>query len=159
MASDPRQRDLARIHIAAKALRLDRDTYVALVRRVSAACGRAVDSSADLDDAGRHALLREFAGLGFKADEQQSRKRVWAGKPKNTADVPMLRKVEAILADAKRPWAYAHAMAKRMHQVDKVEWLNPQQLHTLVAALQVDSARRARRNACGEPGLTEPGKD
>jgi len=142
--SDQRLRELARIHVAAKALSLDRDTYVALVRRVSAEQGATVDSSADLDDAGRQALLREFARLGYKYDEQAARKRIYAGRPKNVRDVPMLRKVEALLADAKRPWAYAHAMSKRMHHVELVEWLNPHQLHALVSALQVDARRRAK---------------
>lgn len=139
---DSRMRDLARIHIAAKTLQLDRDTYVALIRRISADQGAAVDSSADLDDAGRAALLQEFARLGYNAGEQDSRKRIYAGRPKNVRDVPMLRKVEALLADAKRPWAYAHAMAKRMHHCDRVEFLDPHQLHALVSALQVDARRR-----------------
>jgi len=148
MSIDPRTRDLARIHVAAKALRLDRATYVALVKRVSAECGKPCESSADLDAAGRAALIRELVRLGYKSDDQQRRKRIYAGRPKDIQAKPMLRKVEAILADNKRPWAYAHAMAKRMHKVDKVEWLNPQQLHTLVAALQVDAKRRYESAKC-----------
>ena len=89
----------------------------------------------------RTKVLIEFARLGFKATEAEGRKRVFTGKPKNVDQVPMLGKVEALLADSKRPWSYAHAMARRMFKVARVEWLKPDQLHRLVAALQINSNR------------------
>ena len=76
--------------------------------------------------------------------DREARKRAWAGRPKNVKDVPMLRKVEALLADAKRPWSYAHSMAKKMFHVNRLEWLNDHDLHKLVAALQADANRRSR---------------
>ena len=69
------------------------------------------------------------------------------GKPKNVDQVPMLGKVEALLADAKRPWAYAHNTARQMFKVARVEWLDSDQLHKLVAALQIDSQRQRRRSS------------
>lgn len=137
-ARDPRNVQLGRIHQAKKALALDEGTYRALLQRVG---GQA--SSADMTTEQRNAVLAEFVRLGFKADRQQTRKRRWPGEPNNCDDVPMLRKVRALLADSKRPWSYAHAMAKRMFHVEKVEWLHADQQHKLVAALQADANRRA----------------
>jgi len=57
----------------------------------------------------------------------------------------MLGKVEALLADAQRPWDYAHSMARHMFGVDRLEFLRGGQLHRLVAALQIDANRRAER--------------
>lgn len=136
--ADLRRKQLARIHAAKKALALDDDAYRAVLRRVTG-----VASSADMSTAQRNQVIAEFTRLGFKAAGQQSRRRVFAGKPKRTTEVPLLRKAEALLADAGREWAYAHGMAKRMFQVTRVEWLNPDQLHRLVAALQIDAKRRA----------------
>lgn len=133
-----RNRQLGRIHQAKKALALDDDTYRALLERVT---GKR--SSADMTAAERNQVLAEFARLGFKTDEQQGRTRVFAAKPK--VMTPLLGKCEALLADSKRPWAYAHAMARRMFNVTRVEWLKPDQLHRLVAALQVDANRAAEQ--------------
>ncbi len=94
----------------------------------------------------RNAVLAEMARLGFKRSDASARKRVFAGRPKNVKDVPMLRKVEALLADGKKPWSYAHAIASTMFHVEKVEWLRHDQLHKLVSALQID-ANRSKRSA------------
>lgn len=149
-AADARRRaQLARIHIGAKQLCLDRETYVALIRRVSGELGREVDSSANLDADGRRAVIREMVRLGFRADERAAAKRVWAGRPRDCDQVPMLRKVEALLADAGREWAYAHGLARKMFGSARLEWLRPDQLHRLVAALQIDATRRRARDEAG----------
>lgn len=138
-AKDERRQQLARIHQAKKQLAMDDDTYRSLLLRVGGH-----SSSADMTTTQRNAVLREFARLGFKADDQAKRKRQFPGRPKNVNDVPMLRKVEALLAEAKRPWSYAHGAAKKMFHVNRVEWLNPDQLHKLIAALQVDANRKEK---------------
>ena len=132
-----RNRQLGRIHAGKKALGLDDDTYRCLLERVT---GKR--SSADMTHLERQAVITELVRLGFKVEDAAARKRVFAGKPKNVAEVPMLRKVEALLADNHRPWSYAHSMAKRMFHVNRVEWLHDDQLHKLVAALQTDANRR-----------------
>lgn len=141
-ARDDRRLQLGRIHQAKKQLDLDDDTYRALLERVTGQ-----RSSADMTTAQRNAVLREFARLGFKAADSAARKRAFPGRPKNTRSVPMLRKVEALLADSKRPWSYAHAMAKRMFHVNRIEWLHDHQLHKLVAALQADANRKEKARA------------
>lgn len=135
---DARRQQLARIHMAKKQLQLDDETYRALLSRVT---GKA--SSADMDARERNQVLAEFARLGFKAEAAASRANAAKGRPENVDAVPMLRKVAALLAQDRRPWSYAHSMAKRMHQVARVEWLNDHQLHALVSALQIDANRRA----------------
>lgn len=136
---DDRRIQLGRIHQAKKALGLDDATYRALLQRVA---GKA--SSGEMTHAERNAVLAEFARLGFKRADAGDRKRVFAGRPKNTREVPMLRKVEALLADGKKPWSYAHEMARRMFHVNRVEWLNDHDLHKLVSALQIDANRHKR---------------
>lgn len=137
---DNRRQQLARIHVAKKQLQLDDDVYRALLSRVT---GK--DSSANMDARERNLVLAEFARLGFKAEAATGRVNAAKGRPENVADVPMLRKVAALLTQARRPWSYAHGMAKKMHQVARVEWLNDHQLHALVSALQIDANRRAAK--------------
>lgn len=134
---DPRRQQLARIHMAKKQMGLDEDTYRSLLKRVGG-----MDSSAKMTVAQRNAVIAEFVRLGFKEADKAARKVAFPGAPRNLADVPMLRKVEAILADAKRPWSYAHEMSKKMFHVNRCEWLQPNQLHSLVSALQIDANRR-----------------
>lgn len=140
-AADPRRQQLARIHAGKKALGLDEETYRALLERVT---GKR--SSADMTTEQRNDVLREFARLGLRNDAQTEKKRRWPGQPDAALmkSRPMLRKVSALLADSKRPWSYAHGLAKRMHEVDKVEWLNDHQLGKLVSAMQIDANRRRK---------------
>lgn len=139
MTSDARTKQLQRIHIAKKQLGLDEDTYRSLLQRVG---GKA--SSADMTVAQRNAVIAEFVRLGFKDAKRKERRRFFPGAPKNIDQVPMLGKVEALLADSKRPWSYAHAMSKQMFHVNRVEWLRDDQLHSLVGALQIDANRRGK---------------
>lgn len=136
---DPRRLQLARIHAGKKQLQLDDHTYRALLERVTG-----LRSSADMTTAQRNDVLREFARLGMRHEAQAESKRRWPGQPDAALmkSRPMLRKVGALLANSKRPWSYAHGLAKKMHEVEKVEWLNDHQLHALVSAMQIDANRR-----------------
>lgn len=62
----------------------------------------------------------------------------------------LLSKVEALLADAGRPWSYAESMAKRMFSRERVDWLTTEELTKLLQALAVDAKRRAKRENHGE---------
>lgn len=143
-AADPRRQRLGRIHQGKKALGLGEAEYRALLVRASDGVDGldGVASSALMTEAQHIAVLREMARLGFKAEAAAARaRRRWPGEPKDCASRPLLRKVRALLADGKKPWSYAHAMAKHMFGVDKAEWLHDGDLHKLVAALQVDARR------------------
>ncbi|WP_368565523.1 gp16 family protein [Pseudoxanthomonas sp. UTMC 1351] len=137
--SDLRQQQIVRIHVAKKQLGLDEETYRSLLLRTG---GEA--SSAKMTMAQRNAVIAEFVRLGFKDVDRQERRKRYPGRPASTDQVPMLGKVEALLTGAKRPWSYAHAMADHMFKVARVQWLNHDQLHRLVAALQTDASRKGR---------------
>ena len=133
-----RQRDLAKIHIAKKQLGLDEDTYRTMLQQVAG-----VGSAADLDAGMRLRVLDHLHKAGFKS---KLRKR-YPGRPKNMDDIDkgrLLRKIEALLAEANRPWNYAHGMAKRMFSIERVQWCEAFQLHKIVAALMYDARRHGR---------------
>ncbi|MEQ9868579.1 regulatory protein GemA [Pectobacterium odoriferum] len=55
-----------------------------------------------------------------------------------------LSKIEALLADASRPWQYAETMAQNMFGVRYINWLDIQQLTKLMQALIIDAKRRKK---------------
>ena len=136
---DQRRQQLGRIHKAKKQLHLDDDTYRSLLKRIT---GKS--SSADMTSAERNAVIAEFTRLGFKEADRAARRKAFPGRPATVDERPMLRKVEALLASGRRPWSYAHALAKHMFNVARVEWLKDDQLHKVVAALQVDAQRKTK---------------
>lgn len=142
-----RNRELAQIHIAKKQLGLDDDTYRDMLWTV----GR-VHSSGDLGFTGRKQVLEHMKARGFKTGKPtRDAKRVPGVRPANMDSPdrgPSLRKIEALLADAGRAWAYADGMAKKMFHVEKVSWCAVDQLHSLIAALMYDQKRRAAKVKC-----------
>jgi phage gp16-like protein len=128
---------LSKIHIAKKDLGLDDETYRALLGRVSG-----VRSAKDLSPRQIGAVLAELERLGWSSTT--------ATKPGRKAPSPavdrekLVGKIEAFLAEAKRPWEYADGMASRMFKVERVEWLDPAQLQKMVAALTYDARRHGR---------------
>ncbi len=130
MSSDLRRRQLAKIHCQKRDLGLDDDAYRLMLRAVAN-----VDSASELDGDGRGRLIEHMAKLlGGDAP--------YPGKPKNMEQRRELEKIEAFLAEAKLPWGYAHAIARRMYQVDRVDWCTSEQLRSVIAALY----KRAKRH-------------
>ncbi|MEX2524474.1 MAG: regulatory protein GemA [Gammaproteobacteria bacterium] len=104
-----------------------------------------VRSAADLDAQGRQDVLRHLRACGFRG--KPARPRHHPGAPHNIdSDVrgPMLKKIEAYLAEAKRPWSYVDGMAQHMFHVDRVAMCGPQQLRKIIAALDYDARRHGR---------------
>lgn len=144
-AGAQRNRELAGIHVLArKQLRLDEDTYRALLQRVAG-----VASAADLDRAGRHRVLDELRRLTGQGQQQMRNAVAMPDAPQNVRDelVAMVGKVGAILAETGKSWNYAHGTAKRMFKVARVEWLRADQLHKLVAALGYAQKRQRNKGA------------
>ncbi|WP_181297005.1 gp16 family protein [Pseudomonas sp. Q2-TVG4-2] len=128
---------LAKIHIAKSQLGLDDDTYRALLARVAG-----VRSAKELSPRQIGAVLAEFERLGFKP---KPAKKAGRSVPKPAQDrASLVGKIEAFLAEANRPWAYADAMALRMFKVERVEWLDSGQLQRLVAAFVYDAKRHGK---------------
>jgi len=140
LARDHRNRELAQIHIAKKQLALSDEDYRAMLW----AKGR-VHSAKDLDFAGRKAVIDHLVASGFKVEKNKGKAK---GGPHNIDSErrgPQLRKIEALLTDAGRPWAYVNGMASRMFHVERVDLCHEGQLQSLIAALSIDQKRRADR--------------
>ena len=73
--------------------------------------------------------------------------------------MPRMRKIEALLADAGRSWAYADGVAKKLFatttRVERIEFCDGEHLTKVIAALVVDAKRRARKAA----PVTNPSDD
>jgi len=136
---DLRVAQIRTIKVAVRQLGLDEETYRALLMRVT---GKS--SCAQMSDGERGKVLDALKAQGFVLE--RNGKSVIHHRPKDTRREPRAdNKVEALLADAKRPWDYAHAMARHMFGVDRLEFLRSGQLHKLIAALQIDANRRMKR--------------
>lgn len=87
-------------------------------------------------------MLAEFERLGFKPQpaKKQGRARPNPAGSRKT----VMRKVEALLTEARRPWSYADSMALHMFKVARVEWLDDSQLQRLMQALIIDAGRHGR---------------
>ncbi|MGH8037042.1 MAG: phage protein GemA/Gp16 family protein [Stenotrophomonas sp.] len=145
-AGGARNRVLAAIHAGAKKLGLPEDVYRDLVQRVSAEHGEAVRSAAKCSPQQLSAIANELRRLGGMPAKRDNAAEQWAGRPKGDLS-PQLAKVEALLTDAHRPWAYVHSMATRMFKVTRIEWCNKDQLQKVIAALQYDANRHSSKAA------------
>ncbi|WP_368610254.1 phage protein GemA/Gp16 family protein [Paraburkholderia sp. BR14312] len=114
---------------------MDEGSYRAMLRSVGA-----VDSSKDLDPAGAAKVLQHLERCGFKPKGGSRRPRVALPR------AAQLRKIEAMLADAGRPWEYLAGMVKRICKVDAIEFCDSDMLGKLIAALQLDANRRGKRS-------------
>ena len=131
---------LAKIHVGKKALGMDDDTYRAFLQ---AQVGKR--SAADCTIIELQAVLHAMKRRGFVP---QSSKPVGKnpGAPKTARSrQAVLDKITAQLTTRGLHWNYAHGMAKRMFNKERVQWLNDEQLYKLMQALQVDQNRRKRR--------------
>jgi len=134
---------LAKIHIAKKDLGLDDDTYRAIIARHG--CGKT--SSRDLTITQLDSVLREFTGKGWQPKQPKAGKRP---KPAQSR-IAMMAKIEALLAEKARrdghaiSWNYAHAIAKRVAKVERLEFCTDDGLRKVVAALSYSAAREIAR--------------
>lgn len=131
-----RKKLIATIKIAQKQLNLDDSTYRAVLIRTTNK-----RSCTEMTQGQLRAVLKEMKRLGFESVSKHKR------PPIRPAASNMLAKVEALLADNNLPWSYAHAVAKRMFHVDRVQWLSNQNLHKLIAALQIHADRKGNAHA------------
>lgn len=136
MSFEPlRTRDLRRIHTGRRALCLDDDAYRDLLERLTGQ-----RSAAGLNAAQRRKVIDEFYRRGFRP---KNHRQPAAAQGKTR----LLGKIEALLADAQRPWAYVDGMARKMFRLDAISFCDDDQLRRIVAALVYDQKRRQRRAA------------
>ena len=132
---------IAKIKIAQKELGMAEEAYRAMLLRITGKNSCAVMNIGELER-----VADEMRRFGFKPSTSTSTAREKYGKPhlRRTTAAAMMDKVEALLADGGYHWNYAHAMARRMFGCEKVEYLDNDQLHKLVAALQIAANRKKK---------------
>jgi len=129
-----------KIQIARRQLGMDDDTYRAMLMRT---VGATTSKGLTPRQIGR--VLAELERLGFQPTSPRK-----APTGRQTAEpaperAALIDKIERQLAEAERTIAYADGMARRMFQVERVEWCDPDQLRRLVAALAYDAKRHGRQ--------------
>lgn len=137
-AETRRRQLLAKVHVAQKQLALKEEEYRAILwerfRKESA--GGLVNPELVV-------LVEHLKALGWRDAPVKG-----AGRRPNTANAgdkgALTRKIIAYLAEAGRPTGYADGIAKRMYQVEKLEWCSVEQLRGIVAALEKDARRHGR---------------
>jgi len=129
------RREIAKIHVLKARLGLDDDAYRAMLLEIGGAA-----SSKDLSADGRAKVLDHLARLAGKNAHHP-------GRPRNLDQNAQLQKIEAYLAEARRPWGYAHAMAKRICKRERLEFCTAEDLGKLIAALEYDARRKGRKTA------------
>lgn len=136
LARDHRNGDLARIHIAKQQLCMSDEDYRAMLWTH----GR-VQSSKDLDHAGRRRVLDYLQSIGFKPAPAKAAKR--PARPTPAPDkLKLVRRIRAqLISLGRKPDAYADGIAKQMFGVNFYEWCTHDQLHAITAALGVQQRK------------------
>ena len=133
-----RKKLIAKVKIAQQQLGMDDDTYRDLLE---GAVGKR--SAAKLNEKELTTVIEVMKSKGFQ-DQSNGHE---ADKPDVTeAKQALVSKIEALLADGNKPWRYAEAMAERMFNRKRIQWLNTDQLHRLVAALQINANREKEKS-------------
>jgi phage gp16-like protein len=144
MTTTDRNRQLARIHCLKRDLSLDENSYEDILWTLAR-----VRSAKDLDATGRTRVITHLVSLARRTGT-----RSYPGKPRNARNWDrdrVVSKIEALLTEAGRPWAYAKGMAKRMFGKEALEFCDNEELDKLMVALIYDQKRRdAREKAAGE---------
>lgn len=143
-----RNKELAKIHLLAKQLGMDRDTYEAMLYAQAR-----VESAAHLDDFQRRAVIEHLQALVTRPRCVGDRKGgapithsspSFGERPNNFGanQRAELSKIEALLADDGKPWSYALGMARRMYGKERMEFCGPAQLAGIIAALEKQALKR-----------------
>lgn len=157
MSPRHRQSMLAKIHLAVKQLGLDDETYRALLvnlfgahdKKRAAKWAAGKPSAADLRAAELGQLVEHFFDRGFRVIAPARAKKAEPPPQKGVKEA-YLSRINALLAEHKRPWAYAHAIARQMYGVDRVHWLPDDGVRDVMLALARDDARKRKAASRGD---------
>lgn len=125
------QKKIALIHVARQKTGMTEPEYRDLLASVGA------KSSKDLDPRRFVAVMNRFRDLGFRSINAKPDA---AGSGK----AAQIAKIDALLAAAGLTRRYADGIANRMHQVQRIEWLNGRQLRGVIAALTYREGKRLK---------------
>jgi phage gp16-like protein len=133
---------LAKVHLAAKQLRIAEDDYRALLGRTT---GKT--SAGDCDNAQLVAVLAEFERLGFRASRAPGTGRA-PGARKPRASHPVAKKARALWLSLHDLGVFENAseegletFAKRQLGVDRLQWADQSQGYRLIEALKAIAVR------------------
>ena len=148
-----RNRELGKIHIGAKQIGLRDDDGDEANQKLSSYRSMLwvvarVTSASKLDDYGRRKVIQHLIKCGARFNKPGNKKQHHPGAPHNIDSDdrgPKLRKIEAMLAEAGRPWAYADSMAKGMYRKDKIALCGHDELTAIITAMMQDAKRHDRR--------------
>lgn len=132
---DPRKREIQRIHILKSQLGLDDATYRGMLWSVAT-----VDSSTQLDPHGRRQVIAHLEALVSRSG------RAYPKRPHNVdaRQRRELKKIEALLTDSGKPWAYAEGIARHMYRKQRLAFCAPHELTGIVAALERAALKRLK---------------
>ena len=128
-----RKRHLAKLHIGRKQLKMDEDTYRAMLKEITGKASAKELSNEELAAVTRHL---QYLGARFKKPRRP--------RPAKTK-VAMARKIVAMMKDLGYTDRYVDAMAQRMFGVERWEWLDGEQTEKLLAALAIHQRRKERQ--------------
>jgi len=135
-----RKAELARIHIARAEKGMSDDEYRYMLHTVAG-----VTSAADLDARGRRAVLDHLCENPPRPPFHKGGRFPYPGEPKNMDRFgdkkAQLEKIRALLTVGGKPWAYAHALARNICKVDKIEWVKVGDLYKIITALRKQAQR------------------
>ncbi|WP_153116045.1 regulatory protein GemA [Rhodocyclus tenuis] len=138
-----RQPELAQIHIAKKDLGMADDTYRAILWSL----GR-VRSSADLDHAGRAAVLAHFRACGWKPKPPKAKPAAQRHKAPAATKEDISAKIAVQLRALDADWPYAYAVGRRIFPaIERWEFLSAEQLGKVSSALERTIRYRAANGA------------
>lgn len=138
MQPQTRKQMIQKIHIGKSELKLDDNAYKTLLLE-------SVDkpSCTMMTDGELMTVLRVMQGKGFVVKSKHGKRPTASQAAPNRG--LMMSKITALLAESKKPWAYAHAIAKRSFGIERVQWLTDDQLHKLVQMLASYNHRHGLR--------------
>jgi phage gp16-like protein len=143
MTPKARRAAIAKIHIFVKQIGMEDEDYRAMLVNIGRVKPRPGEqpSSTQLTEAGINAVIARLIELGAQPTRPKR-----AGKKSRMPEskAALMEKVDALLAEARRPMAYADALAKRMFKVDRAAWCNARQLRGVVGELMQDAQRHQR---------------
>lgn len=131
---------IGKIHIGKTQLGMDDETYRAMLLTVGG-----VKSSKDLTPEGLTKVIRhlELAGVVFTSKKKVGRKPHNLNSESDRA--AKIGKIEALLSEAGRSWAYADGIAKRMYKKQVVAFCTHEELTGIIAGLTRNAEREGRR--------------
>lgn len=136
-----RQGLIAKIHIAKKALGMDDDGYREFLFNQTGKRSAKDCTEIELDR-----CIAQMKRMGFVPQAAGKGKRPTTAR-RNWSRASVMAKITAQLATRGLHWNYAHGMGRRMFKKERLEWLDDEQLHKVMIALQVDQNRRDKKEA------------